>query len=291
MAGLLFFVNAQKHVTGGSVIRMLNYFLPIAASFIALLQLAKDWGAHQTTWRRGAALLLIVLFGAGSAINSYYLNRRTARQHASDQAEIKGLKTAVETANHAQEANTAHFLAALDKLSSEVRDLQTQVKTEKLQSKLAVVQAELQKTQKALGPGPKAELSFTFFPFPRTEPGQPIVLVTNKTLPLINGSIHVEFNIVNTTDVDAVDSEVDFQICNGCRYAKEPDGLQKLPGLTDAQRYLYMHDLLAKMAYKTLSVDVIPPPLVQNFLVGIEYRCHTCVIPQQLSSGMVHILQ
>jgi hypothetical protein len=47
----------------GNVMHMFNYILPVAASLIALLQLAKDWGAHQTTWRRGAALVLIVLFG------------------------------------------------------------------------------------------------------------------------------------------------------------------------------------------------------------------------------------
>jgi hypothetical protein len=174
-----------------------------------------------------------------------------------------------------------------------LRSLQNQVTSEKLQSKLLGVQSELQKTQKALAPGPKAELSFTFAPFPRNAPpGQPIVLVTDKALPLnLDGCVHVEFEIVNTTDVDAVDSEVNVQICNGCKYAKEPEGLKKLTGLADTQRHLYMNDLLAKSAYKTLSVDVIPPPLVQSFFVGIEYRCHTCVLPKQPSGGMVHMLR
>lgn len=271
---------------------MLNYFLPIAASLIALLQLAKDWSAHQTSWRRGSVLALIVLFGAGGAINSYYSNQRATKQHTADQAEIAGLKTGVETANHAQEANTKQFVAAFSKLSKDVRDLQTQVTTEKLQSRLTSVQAELQKTQMALAPGPKAELSFTFYPFPNSQPGQPITLVTDKTLPVsADGSVHVDFEIVNATDTDAVDSEVDFQICNGCRYAKEPEGLKKLPGLSETQRYLYMNNLLAKTAYRTLSVDVLPPPLTEGFFVGIEYRCHTCVLPKQPSGGIVHILR
>jgi hypothetical protein len=76
---------------------MLNYVLPVAASLIALLQLAKDWGAHQTTWRRGAALVLIVLFGVGSAINSYYASKGATVQHQSDQREIAGLKIAVDS--------------------------------------------------------------------------------------------------------------------------------------------------------------------------------------------------
>jgi hypothetical protein len=233
-----------------------------------------------------------VLFGVGSAVNNYYSSQRAVTQHANDRAEIGALKTAVETANRNQEANTTQFVGAFTKLSNEVRDLQTQVTTAKLQSKLAGVQAELQKTQKALAPGPKAELSFSFDPFPNPAPGQPIVLVTDKSLALnSDGSVHVEFAIVNTTNVDAVDTEVNFEVCNECRFAKEPEGLSKLPGLRDTQRYLYIHDLLAKMAYKTLSVDVIPPPSLQSFFVGIEYRCHTCIIAKQPSGGLVHILR
>jgi hypothetical protein len=77
-----------------------------------------------------------------------------------------------------------------------VSDLQTQVATEALQKKLASVQAELQNTQKALAPGPKAELSFSFAPFPNTPFGQPIVLVTDKTLPLnVDGSVHIDFEL------------------------------------------------------------------------------------------------
>jgi len=201
----------------------LGYVLPIAAVLYGLLQLAKDWNAHKTTWRRAAVFILIMLVGVGGVINNY---------------------------------------------------------------------AELQKAQKAQAPAPKAELSYSFAPFPNAPPGQPITLITDKVLPLnADGSAHVEFNIVNTTDVDAVDVEVDFQICNGCRYAKEPEGLQNLAGLSENQRYLYMKDLLARTSYKTLSVDVIPPPSVQTFLVGVEYRCHTCVIENQPSSGTVHILR
>jgi hypothetical protein len=173
-----------------------------------------------------------------------------------------------------------------------VQDLRSQVTTEKLQLKLVSVQSELEKTQKALAPGPKAELGFTFAPFPNTPPGQPMVLLTEKTLPLNqDGTVHVEFEIINPTDVDAVDAEINFQICNECRYAKEPDRLTKLAGLRDNQRYLFMRNLLAKMAYKTLSVEVIPSPILQSFSVGIEYRCHTCVIPNKPSFGMVHILR
>jgi hypothetical protein len=264
----------------------------ILAALVAVFQLAKDWSAHQTHWRRGSVIALIVLLTIGSTVNVYYTNKRTVAQRAKDHDEITGLKTAVETANQSQQSNTKQFVDAFGKLSQEVSDLQTQVKTEALQKKLTSVQKELQNTQKALAPGPKAELSLSFAPFPNTPFGQPIVLVTDKNLPLnADGSVHVDFDIVNTTNVDAVEVEINFQICNQCKYFKEPDGLGKLPGLGETQRYLYMHDLLAKMAYKTLGVDVIPPPSAQSFFVGIEYRCHTCIITHKPHGGSVHISQ
>jgi GH24 family phage-related lysozyme (muramidase) len=46
--------------------------------------------------------------------------------------------------------NTTQFLAALEKLSGKVSDLQTKVTTEALRTELAKVKTELQKTQEAL---------------------------------------------------------------------------------------------------------------------------------------------
>jgi hypothetical protein len=73
------------------------------------------------------------------------------------------------------------------------------------------------------------------------------------------------------------------------KYAKEPDGFSKLPGLTNNQRYLFIPNLLAKMKYKTLTVDVFPPPSLQDFDVRIEYRCNTCIIAKEPSAGTVSI--
>ena len=142
---------------------MLNYVLPILAALIAVFQLAKDWSAHQTHLRRGTVIALIVLLTVASTVNVYYANKRTAIQRAKDHDEITGLKTAVDTANQSQQANTKQFVDAFGKLSQKVSDLQTQVATESLQKKLASVQLELQNTQKALAPGPKAKLLFSSF--------------------------------------------------------------------------------------------------------------------------------
>src|SRR5882762_4749015 len=271
---------------------MWNYVFLIATAFLALLSLAKDWKAHESHWRRGSVIALIVALGISGAIKIHYTSRRAAEQHAHDESEITGLKIAVQTANSNQEGNTKQFLGAFEKLSKEVGDLQTQVTTEKLQSKLAGVQAELEKTQKALAPGPKAELNFTFDPFVNPPPGQPVGLVTAKSLPLNpDGNVHVEYDVVNNTDVDAVDAEINLQICGECKFAKEPEGFSKLPGLPDTERYLYLPHLLARTKFMTFSVDVMPPASAEGFFVGIIYRCHTCAVPPHASSGIVHVLR
>src|SRR5260370_14289159 len=108
---------------------MWNYILPISAAFLALLQLAKDWGAHKTSWRRVTVLVLIVAIGLGGAINSYYTDRKSAVQHLSDQNQIAGLQRAVETANKNEQENTKEIVNAFGKLSQKVSDLQTQMST------------------------------------------------------------------------------------------------------------------------------------------------------------------
>jgi hypothetical protein len=273
---------------------MLNYVLPIAASLIALLQLAKDWGAHQTSWRRGAALALIGLFGIGSAINNYYASQKVTSQHASDQAEIKGLKTAVETANKNQEANTTQFVAAFAKLSKDVGDLQTQVASEKLQTKLAGVQDELQKTQRALGPGPKAALTFRFLPFQNAPLGQQAVPVTSKAFsPNLDGSVHVEFTVLNLTPVDALDGDLTLTICYDCKFAKEPTLFTKLDENSDKERTMHFAQILAKTAFVTLSADIVAAPYLLDYGFGLNYRCRTCILPKdgQGITGTVHILR
>jgi hypothetical protein len=139
---------------------MWKYIPTLATAFLAVLQLAKDWGAHQTTWRRAVVLSLILCLGVGGAINTYYSDRKAVAQHAADQKQIAGLQKAVETANADQENNTKHFVQSFTGLSRQLSALQSQVDTAGLQKEAARLRTELESTQKALTP-PKAELEFS----------------------------------------------------------------------------------------------------------------------------------
>jgi len=97
--------------------------------------------------------------------------------------------------------------------------------------------------------------------------------------------------MLNATDVDAVQTEINLQICGGCKFAKEPEGFSKLPGLADTSRYLFLSNLLAQMAYKRVGLDIIPPSLTGNFQISIQYRCHTCIIARTKPTLTVHMLR
>jgi hypothetical protein len=130
-----------------------------------------------------------------------------------------------------------------------------------------------------MAPGPKAELTFSFAPFNNPPLPKMATPIKEVTVPLeSDGSIHVEFTILNLTNVDAIETEGDVQICDECRYAKEPSGLSKLPGMGKTLRFLSINNLHALEAYQTISVDIAPPPGISQMPIGFSYRCRTCGI-------------
>src|SRR5437762_5911873 len=57
---------------------MWSYLLPVVAALYAWLELRKDWRAHETPWRQGAAFALILVIAVGTAVNNYRSTRRIA---------------------------------------------------------------------------------------------------------------------------------------------------------------------------------------------------------------------
>jgi hypothetical protein len=222
--------------------------------------------------------------------------RETAGTISRLEGQVKGLEGEVKAAHNAQTDNTQLFLESFKKLSAEVSNLQTQVKTEALQKKLATMEAELQKTQKALAPGPKAVLAFSFSPFINPPlVGSPVPLpvpVTDVTLPVLaDGSVHVEFTVLNVSDVDALDGQLTLQICDDCKFAKEPPGFQKLAGQSDTERNWGFQGILVRTFLRIMTVDVTVPPKATRIPVGITYRCRTCILPEKPSTGIVRLVR
>jgi hypothetical protein len=278
--------------------RLLNsipYILAGGTVLLGIFQLIKEWDEYENLkfpWLRRAVLALLVLVGALTFVSLRLDNKTKEEEKNKAESDIRELKTKVQAANDAQSDNTKLFLRSFSDMSKEVGDLKAEVKTDALQKKLASVQAELQKTQKSLEPGPKAEITFSFVPFnnPPANTQQPATPVTDVTLPINpDGSVHVECAALNLTSVEASNVDLNIQICDQCKYAKEPDNSKKLPGFPDTVRLVFLPRLQALQSFVPLNLDVIPPPNAQSFPVGFSYRCSTCILPRGGSLGTVHI--
>jgi hypothetical protein len=278
-------------------VSVIPYLLPVVTLVLGLLTLLKEWEEYKNPRLRIAVGCVLIIVGL-LTIMSLYLDFEETRETAGTisrlEGQVKGLEGEVKAAHNAQKDNTQLFLESFKKLSAEVSNLQTQVKTEALQKKLATVESELQRTQKALAPGPKAVLVFSFFPFinPPAGSSAPVVPVTDIKLPVLaDGSVHVEFTVLNLSDVDALDGSITLQICDDCKFAKEPAGFRKLAGQSDTQRYMEFKRILTRVSLETMTVDVTVPPRFDRFLVGIVYRCRTCVVTEKVSTGTVHLVR
>lgn len=273
------------------------YILAVATILLGIFQVVKEWDDYDKNPRlqrvRIAVLVVLIVVGALSFVSLHLDNKAKEEEKIKSESNIRGLKAEVQTANDAQTNNTALFLNSLGTMSKEVGDLKTEVKTEALQKKLASIQEELQKTQKAMGPGPKAELTFTFVPFnnPPANSSTSAGPVSNVDLPInVDGTVHVEGGALNMTSVDAVDVDFDIQICDECKYAKEPPNAVKLAGFSDTVRLIKVPHVQGMQVFVPITFDIITPPNSQNFQVGFTYRCSTCVVTTKAQLGMVHIL-
>jgi hypothetical protein len=272
-----------------SFLRFVPYLLALAVLALALLSLRSDWLEHKNPRLRKAIVVAYICVSV-LTLASLYLDSEEKREAGKS---ITELKSQVESANKAQKDNTELFIDSFKKFNNELSDLRTKVATEPLRQEISTLQGELQKTQKALTPGPKAVLIFSFKPiaFPADASMASVEVVKETKAPILaDGSVHVEFTLLNPTDVDAVDGEVTIFICDRCKFAKEPEGFRRLPGQSDKRRTMPFDRIFAQIQMHTLSLDVIPPP-TKGFAIEVAYRCRTCVIEKQNQQGIVYVVR
>jgi hypothetical protein len=278
------------------LLNLIPYILAGGTIVLAFLQIIKEWEEYEKKrWLRLTVFGVLVIVALLTFVSLRLDEKNREKEKLQSESDIHDLKGKVDAATVAQEANTKLFVESLGKMSTEVGNLKVEVKTEALQKKLASVQADLQKTQKALAPRPKAELTFTFVPFNnppihsslKASPANETNLVLRP-----DGSVHIEFTIINLTEAEATNISLNLQICDGCKYAKEPDGMEKDIGLVNQEttRLWNVPRIEPMQGWKTMSIDVVPPPKLSTFPLGFSYRCSTCILTKELSLGTVHIL-
>jgi TolA-binding protein len=180
------------------------YIIQVFTALLAVMTLAKDWGAHQSSWRRTGVGFLIISLMVVSAYNTYHTGKHNAQQHQEDEGKIAKLQASVDTANKGQSDNTRQFLQQISNLSDKVAKLQTQAATEALQKQAAQLQAEVRSTEQALNP-PKAELQFSF------DTQGDVRVRTLSLSPDSQGNIAFRFTVMNLTPIAATDGFIVLQ--------------------------------------------------------------------------------
>jgi len=287
-----------------SLINLIPYVLALGAIVLGLVDFFRKREEYKDKRLRRVVLTILSIMGVPTVVSLRLdKNEKEQKDKRGEEAlntlqhKVDSATTAESTAIQDQKNNTTQFLTKFGQLSAEVNELKQQVTTAELQKKLASVQAELQKTQKAMAPAPKAKLTFTFFPFinPTLREDQtsfaPVVPVTEVKLPVTaDGSVHVEFAVLNLTKANALDIALTLAICDGCKFAKEPEGFTRQPDLPDTDRWRAITAIHAS-EHVLMSVDIIPSPTMTNFKIGIQYRCDTCTLDEIPTLGTIHLMR
>jgi flagellar biosynthesis protein FliQ len=291
VVGLLIYWKFQ---TLSSISLQLITYVPVLfPSLIALGTIVfKDWSNYKPKGIRWVLITLVLLAAAGGVYYQSTQNAEKISASALNQANIDGLKGQIASAQQAQTNNTKEFLSSLGELSNKIADLQAKATNEQLKKELAKVQTELQNTRKDLVQ-PKATLTFTFTPYRRpTAAESEFVPVTETTLPLnTDGSVHIQFSVMNYTNATAQDGELVFQICDGCKFLNDPTGFRSIAGQSATERNMSFDRILPLTSIPLVTVDVIPPANTDRFLVTLAYRCKTCTLIQYSPPALVHIIR
>jgi hypothetical protein len=203
-------------------------------------------------------------------------------QHDNDSGQITALKKAVDQANDTQKANAKTFSDAFTQLSDKVAKLQTQAATEALQKQAAQLQDELRSTQQTLNP-PKAELAFTF------EAAGDVALRTTHITPDKDGNITFKFTAVNASNADALDGFIILTICDACTFVKEPVGFHMVDGARSTQRNYNFQHIFSYQYLPLFETTIRPPADAPMVIVGIDYRCKTCIVPRVVNNRVPEI--
>jgi hypothetical protein len=102
-------------------------------------------------------------------------------------------------------------------------------------------------------------------------------LVVKSMRPQTDGTFTIDFMVGNISNVPAKNGDIWVQICNRCKYAKEPDGFAKRSGSDEQIRHKNFQLINGGAFLEKMTVEINVPPEVGRFETAFEYACETCI--------------
>jgi len=251
--------------------------LIIFAMLVLQVKIDRGKETHKTRWLR----LGLIFVGALGVVVAFLQARQSSKELNKSGTQIQDLTQSVNLQKQTNDTDYRRSQQQLQQLSHQLQELQTQVTTQELQKKITSLQNKL---NAALAPKPTANLIAGFFLPDNTGPP-----TDETTVALIGDSVTLGLWLYNPTDVVAKNGSIAIKICPACTYTKEPDGFAKVPG-AEKEREFDFPRLYARSYLRKLTVEVMPPPNVGAFEIGIAADCETCT-PQRFKILKVNVLR
>lgn len=270
---------------------LLPYSQPIGGAAIAIMVLIyKDLKSYRNPVAALAVLCSILLFSGMAALNTFRERQNKSHEKTLAEQSASTLTEKIELTREQVVSNARKTGLDIAKLSGDFNNFKEEVKPEELRNRMDAMNSELEKTQVALAPVPKADLTFTFPGFKNAGTATKFVpireIILNQTP---DGVVTIPVVIVNPTNSDAGQGHINFIICDACKYAKEPKAMTKIEGMPEQLRDLSFIQLLAMDSVTDVTLDVIPPVGAKTFQIGIQYRCRSCTLQKEAVVGTVNI--
>jgi hypothetical protein len=187
---------------------------------------------------------------------------------------ISGLKSAVDTANKDQEANTKVFVKSFDEMSQKLSGLDTQLKTAGLQKEAKELRSDLETTRKALSP-PQATFAASLGEVTETFDNINVrEIVGTRSL---NGVVEFTITVVNTSNVQAKNGAITLRVCLKCEFAEEPKGFAIPEAQQVYDRARAFPSFEATTSLK-IPLKVKVPPSPSRIEVDVTVRCENCTV-------------
>lgn len=248
---------------------------------VAIFGVIKDWEAHKSHARRYSVLVLIVLIVVVGSANLYITRRDALKREDEATAEriksseqIGRLEQSVEAERSSHERDTKQFLAALDRVYVRLSELKTDQHTVQLRQEILHLQEKL-KTSDAVAAqvvrAHSAKLGFGFY-----TPDMNATPASTIQGRLVDGYVPVDVSPYNHSEVSAVNGQIIFRICKGCKFAEEPKGSLRIEGAMDEERVFQFEVISTQGRLEPIRMKVIPTDLSRPFGLAFRYGCQTC---------------
>jgi len=198
------------------------------------------------------------------SVLSWQQQRLSAIAAKADQENAIG--KAVAGANEHSDAQIGEVRQEVQGVKSDVQDVKKAVSSSETDLNKSIGQMKIPKEE-------KATMESSFYPVSVSD--WPI---REKSISEVDGVISLSFTF-RVEGHTAKAAQVWLRLCTDCKYAKEPAGFQNLAPNAEStthERYRVIGDFLPNVAYQPMDVDIIPPPGVSTFVVGVILGCNNC---------------